>query len=178
MGEQSDKPSDESVVFQADRYQIRRVTYQTADGGSHSRDIIRHPGAVVLLPITDDGQIVMIRNYRVSLDRFLLEIPAGTMEPGEEAAVTAERELIEETGYRAGTLQYLRTFYASPGICDEAMHLFLATQLTAGPPQREAYESIENELVSFEQAGRWLADGTIQDGKSLVALLDYFARSA
>jgi len=164
---------EESVVFRADRYDVRRVSYLTGDGQQHQRDIIRHPGAVVLLPITDDGRVVMIRNFRVSVDRMLLEVPAGTMEPGEAPEVTAARELIEETGYRAGKLEPLRTFYASPGFCDEAMHLFLATGLVAGTPEREEYEVIENQLVPLEEVKRLIVDGTIQDGKTLVALMDY-----
>ena len=164
---------NESVVFSADRYNIHRVCYGLADGSEHSRDIIRHPGAVVLLPILDDGRVVLIRNYRVSLDKTLLEVPAGTMEHGEDPMETAHRELIEETGFRADKMQHRRTFYASPGICDEAMHLFLATGLHEGEPNREEYEKIENQLATWDEIRGWLADGTIQDGKTLVALLDY-----
>ncbi len=168
--------ADELVVFKADRFNIHRVRQTGHDGKEHQRDIIRHPGAVVLLPIAPDGRVVMIRNYRVSLDRTLLEVPAGTMEPGEPAEQTAARELIEETGYRAGKLELLRTFYASPGICDEAMHLFLATDLELGAPDREAYELIENQLATWDQIEGWLQDGTIQDAKTLVSLLDYQRR--
>jgi ADP-ribose pyrophosphatase len=170
--------SEDAIRFRADRYVIERVRYETPDGQTHARDIIRHPGAVVILPVTEAGEIVMIRNYRPSVDRTLLEIPAGTMEPGEAAEICAGRELTEETGYRAGEVRFLRTFYASPGICDEAMHLYLATSLREGDPQREAYESIENELVSVEQARSWVADGTIVDGKTLIGLLHYFSMEA
>lgn len=166
-------PLSEKVVFQADRYNIHRVAYQAPDGQPHQRDIIRHPGAVVLLPVLPDGRILMIRNYRVSLDRELLEVPAGTMEIGEPPEQTAHRELIEETGYRAGKLRLLRTFYASPGICDEAMHLFLATELMPGDHEREAYEQIENRIATLEEIHAWIDDGTIQDGKTLIAILDY-----
>lgn len=166
---------DEQTVFVADRYSINRVRYQTADGRPHTRDIIRHPGAVVILPVLPDGRIVMIENYRISLDRILLEVPAGTMEPGEAAEVTAARELIEETGFRAGKLQLLRVFYASPGICDEAMYLFLATELIAGAAEREAYEQIENKLITPSEANRMVREGSIQDAKTLVALLSYAA---
>lgn len=164
---------DESVVFNADRYNIHRVKYSGAAGQAYSRDVIRHPGAVVLLPILGDGQVVLIRNYRVSVDRTLLEVPAGTMETGEDPMVTASRELLEETGYIAGNLQHRRTFYASPGICDEAMHLFVATDLTEHQPEREDYEVIENQVATWEEIRGWLKDGTIQDAKTLVALFDY-----
>ena len=164
----------EELVFRADRYNIHRVVFEATDGSQKSRDVIRHPGAVVLLPVLPDGRLVMIRNYRLSLDRVLLEIPAGTMEAGENAEACAARELTEETGYRAGKLQFVRTFYASPGICDEAMHVFLATDLAAGDPDRELDERIENKLVTPEQARQFLLDGTICDGKTLVALMGYF----
>jgi ADP-ribose pyrophosphatase len=163
----------ESIVFRADRYNVARVTYQTATGEPHQRDVVRHPGAVVVVPVLSDGSIVMIENYRPSVDRKLLEIPAGTMEPGEPAADSAARELAEETGYLAGRLAFLRTFYASPGICDEAMHLFLATELTASDPQREAYEEIENVVFTSDQSRQMIADGKIEDGKTLIGLMHY-----
>jgi len=166
-------PLGEELVFTADRYAIHRVRFVGSDGAERSRDIIRHPGAVVLLPILDDGRIVMIRNYRVSLATSLLEVPAGTMEAGEDPRQTAHRELAEETGYLAGRLEFVRTFYASPGICDEAMHVFVARDLRAGDPDRELDERIENELVRIDQVRTWIADGTIRDGKTLVALLGW-----
>lgn len=165
------------LVFRADRYNIHRVTFDGNDGNSRSRDIIRHPGAVVILPMLDDGRFVMIENYRVSIGQTLLEVPAGTMEAGEDPRATAARELIEETGYAAGKLEFLRTFYASPGICDEAMHLFLATDLVEGSPDRELDEKIVNRIVTRKQLHSFLVDGSIRDGKSLIALLDYFFRN-
>lgn len=164
------------LVFRADRYNIHRVSFPGNDGRQRSRDIIRHPGAVVILPMLADGRLVMIENYRVSIGQTLLEVPAGTMEPKEDPRATAARELIEETGYAAGRLEFLRTFYASPGICDEAMHLFLATDLVEGDPDRELDEKIVNRLVTEEQIRSYLSDGTICDGKSLIALLDFFFR--
>lgn len=161
------------IVFQADRYQIERVHQQGPDGRQHTRDIVRHPGAVVLLPITEDGRVVLIRNYRVSIDQTLLELPAGTIEQGDSPEQTAGRELIEETGYRADRLQMIRKFYSSPGICDEVMYLFLASGLVAGEPDREANEQIENQLAGWDEIRQWIADGTIQDAKTLVGLMSY-----
>lgn len=166
---------DESVLFRADRYNIHKVTYAGPDGVPYSRDVIRHPGAVVLLPILSDGRVVLIRNYRVSIDKTLLEVPAGTMEIGEPPIETAKRELLEETGFVAGNLTHRRTFYASPGICDEAMHLFLATDLVEREPEREDYEQIENQLATWDEIRTWIRDGTIQDGKTLIAVLDYLS---
>lgn len=169
--------ADEEIIFQADRYTIHRVRHVDDQGRQHSRDIIRHPGAVVLLPLTDDGHVVLIRNYRVSIDRTLLELPAGTMEANEPPEETAARELIEETGYRAGRLELICTFYASPGICDEAMHVYVASELTEGEPEREANEQIENQLATWQQIEGWIDDGTIEDAKTLVGLMSYMRKS-
>lgn len=169
--------ADEEILFRADRYSVHRVRRTDAEGREHRRDIIRHPGAVVLLPLTSDGRVVLIRNDRISIARTLLELPAGTMEVGEPPEATAARELVEETGYRAGRLELLRTFYASPGICDEVMHLFVASELTQGEPDREANEQIENQLATWDEIQRWIDDGTIEDGKTLVGLMSYLRTS-
>lgn len=168
--------ADEEIIFHADRYTIHRVCRTDEEGRAHCRDIIRHPGAVVLLPLTDDGRVVLIRNDRVSVDRTLIELPAGTMEVGEPPQETAERELIEETGYRAGRLELMRTFYASPGICDEVMYLFVASELVQGEPDREANEQIENQLATWTEVERWIDDGTIEDAKTLVGLMTYLRK--
>lgn len=157
----------------ASRFRVERVTQRLANGDTFTRDVVRHPGAVVIVPVLDDGRICLIRNYRVAVDRELLELPAGTLEAGEEPIATAERELIEETGYRATTLTPLHEFYMSPGILDERMVAFLATGLSAGDPAREAGEQIENYLVSPSQLDQLLRDGKIQDSKSLSTLLFY-----
>jgi ADP-ribose pyrophosphatase len=100
----------------------------------------------------------------------LLELPAGTREPGESPEQTAARELIEETGYRAGCLQEMHEFYSAPGICDELMHLYMATDLTAGQPEREAVEQIENRLADRDEIHELIATGAIRDAKTLVGL--------
>lgn len=168
----------QDIVFRADRFSIERLRRTGNDGRIHIRDIVRHPGAVVLLPITSDGRVVMIRNHRVSVDQTLLELPAGTIEQGDSPEQTAARELIEETGYRAAELQLVRKFYTSPGICDEAMYLFVARDLVAGEPDREATEQIENQLATWNEIRGWLSDGTIQDGKTLVGLMSYLMQEA
>jgi ADP-ribose pyrophosphatase len=115
----------------------------------------------------------LIRNYRVAVDQEMIELPAGTLEPGEPPIETARRELIEETGYRAGTLQAMMQLLMSPGILHERMHVFLATDLVAGNPAREAGEEIQNWLVDRHQALELLKTNTITDSKSVSALLHY-----
>lgn len=145
----------------------------TAEGNQREREVVRHPGAVTILPLLDDGRVCLIRNYRVSVDKTLIELPAGTLEPGEDPRVTAERELIEETGYRCAKIELLHAFYLSPGILDERMHLYIATGLTLGETAREEGELIENLLLPFEEALALIDRGEIQDAKTMAGLLFY-----
>ena len=163
--------NESSVLLVTPRFTVVRESHPTSRGGVRTREIVRHPGAVVILPLLDDGRVCLIRNYRVSVKQTLIELPAGTLEPPEEPIVTAERELTEETGYRAAKLEELHAFYLSPGILDERMHLFLATGLTPGQPAREAGEEIENLVLPWEEAVQMALDGRIQDAKSIVGLL-------
>ncbi len=163
------------ILLTTPRFRVETAVRTKSDGTQHERAVVRHPGAVVILPLIDQQHVCLIRNYRVAVAQTLIELPAGTLEPSEDPAVTAHRELIEETGYRADKIDRLHEFFLSPGILDERMHLFLATQLTAGPAQREPNEEIENLVVSWSEAMQWVMDGTIQDAKTMVALL-YFDR--
>ena len=167
--------SDPSELYRGRRFRVVRVEQDLPDGQRHARDIVRHPGAVAILPLLDDGRICLIRNRRVSIDRTLVELPAGTLEPKEDPAETARRELTEETGYRADHFELLTTFYTSPGVLDELMWVYVATGLTAGRQALDAGEQIENLLVTWEEALRMAADGRITDGKTLASLL-YFDR--
>lgn len=169
----SGKIHSSELLLTASRFQVWRLEQRLADGSSHAREVVKHPGAVVVLPILDDGRICLIRNYRIAVDRELLELPAGTLEVNEAPHRTAERELIEETGYRAGRIRPLCAFFMSPGILDERMHAFVATELTAGPSALEAGEEIENHLVSPVELQALLREGQIQDAKSLSTLLYY-----
>jgi ADP-ribose pyrophosphatase len=150
---------------------------QDRQGQLRTKEVVRHPGAVVLLPVLSDGRVVMIENHRHSVGQTLLELPAGTIESDEPPATTAARELIEETGYHAGRLEKLHEFYSCPGICDELMHLYLATELTAGEPDREATEQIENRIVSPDEISQLISRGEIRDAKTLVGLYALLARA-
>ncbi len=163
--------SASNILLKCDRFFVERVVQTGSDGKLHQRQVVRHPGSVVILPCVDDKHICLIRNYRVAVGKTLIELPAGTLEPGEDPQATAFRELIEETGYRAEHMQRLHAFYAAPGILDEQMALFAATGLTAGEPEREAGEQIENLLVSWEEALDMVRLGEICDAKTIVGLL-------
>lgn len=159
------------VLLQARRFTVVRETQTTPDGKALTRDVVRHPGAVTILPMVDDEHVCLLRQFRISVNRWLIELPAGTLEPNEPPEITAGRELIEETGYTARNLEFLHAFLLSPGILDEQMHLFRATGLTLGATAREEGEEIENLVVPLAEARRMIYRGEIQDAKTIVGLL-------
>ena len=150
-----------------------RRNYQAADGARRVREFVRHPGAVTILPLVGEGNVCLIRNHRHSIKRTLIELPAGTLEAGEEPSVCAHRELAEETGYRARRMELLCEFYMSPGVLDERTWLFVADDLTAGEVAPDEGEEIENLIVTWDEALAMIRDGSIQDAKTIVGLLRY-----
>lgn len=162
---------DSELLLDTPRFRVVEETHVTSSGATKTRQIVRHPGAVVVVPLLADGRVCLIRQWRIAVKETLVELPAGTLEPNEPPIVTAERELIEETGYRAETIVPLHEFFLSPGILDEKMHLFLATGLTEGEPQREVGEEIDNLLVPLEDAVAMIFSGEIRDAKTIVGLL-------
>jgi ADP-ribose pyrophosphatase len=146
------------------------------EGRIARRDIVRHPGAVTVIPVLDDGRLVVIRNERIAVNERLLEFCAGKLEPGEDPAAAAGRELEEECGFRAAQIEPLGMFYTSPGFADERMYVFLATGLTAVPRRLEPGEEIDVETCSLEDLRHLIARGELRDGKSLGALMLWQAR--
>ena len=163
--------SHETHLLSTPRFDVVEVPAIVSEPNGKKRQIVRHPGAVTIIPLVDEDHVCLIRNYRVSVDKVLLELPAGTRESGEEAIITAERELIEETGYRCQSLEFLHRFLLSPGILDEQMYLYVATGLTAGSPAREEGEEIDNLVVTWKQAIDWVFSGEIKDAKTITGLL-------
>lgn len=161
---------EEKLLLETARFQVVDVA-AGPDLQQRRRQVIRHPGSVVLLPLVSDDQVCLIRNYRVSVGRSLIELPAGTREEGELPERTAARELIEETGYRAGRLREISQFLAAPGILDERMILYVAEELEPGSPQREPGEMIENWVISWQEAIELVESGEIEDAKTIIGLL-------
>ena len=128
---------------------------------------------MVILPLLEDGRVCFVKNFRVAVRETLIELPAGTLEPNEDPAKTAERELAEETGYRAGRIRHVLTFCMSPGILDEKMHFYLAEFLQPGPMALEPGEDIQTVLYTLEESLEMVRRGEIRDAKTLAALLYY-----
>ena len=146
--------------------QVRLPTQQIV-----AREIVEHRGAAAIVALDGRKRVLLVRQYRSGAGRELLEIPAGTLEEGEDPARCATRELQEETGYHAAQWQALGHFYSSPGICTEKMYLFLARRLTHGTVAPEEDELIRAEFVPFTRALKMIERGEIADGKTIVGLL-------
>lgn len=160
-------------LLTTERFRVEQVMRKLPGGQTRTRAIVRHPGAVAIIPIVDADHVCLINNYRVSVDRTLLEIPAGTLEGNDSPLDTARRELKEETGYEASSLRQIACFYLSPGILDEKMTIFLAESLTPGPAERELGEEIENRVVPWDDAIGMIFSGEITDAKTIAGLLMY-----
>ena len=160
------------TLFQGRLFRVERV-FQDTPQGKRPREIVRHNGSAVIVPVVDEYHVCLIENFRISVGRTLLELPAGTLEIGEDPAACAARELTEETGYRAARIEKLHSFYPAPGISDEHMHLYAATGLTLGETARELGEEIENRVVTWDEALRLVATEQIIDAKTILGLLLY-----
>ena len=151
-------------------------TVRFPDGSTGSLEMIRHPGASAVLPFLDDPggadpRVVLIRQFRHAADQVIWEIPAGCLDAGERPEDCAQRELREETGYRAEGVQLLTTIYTTPGFTDEQIHLFIATGLARGEHAREADEFVEVRTVPWSDVLAMVDRREIRDGKSLAAIL-------
>ncbi|AZB44884.1 NUDIX hydrolase [Bacillus sp. FJAT-42376] len=142
------------------------------NGKTSKREIVKHPGAVAVIALTSDGKMLMVEQFRKALERTLVEIPAGKLEKGEKPETTAVRELEEETGYTAGSMDHLLSFYTSPGFADELVHLYITDDLI--PLENKASldedEFVELMEVTLEEAEEMVANGRIYDAKTAYAV--------
>lgn len=169
--------SDPKILFESKLFHVVEKFQETKTGKKLLRHVIEHPGAITILPVLDDGRIVLIRQYRIAVDQDLIELPAGTREAEEPPIETASRELIEETGYRAGKIEPMLSFFSSPGILREEMVTFRATDLTPGATDMDEGEEIETVLATPEEIMAMIERGEIEDAKTLVTLLYHFIDS-
>ncbi|MEM6281600.1 MAG: NUDIX hydrolase [Chloroflexota bacterium] len=141
------------------------------DGTQAKREMIKHPGAVAIVALDANNNVLLIRQFRLGADKVLVELPAGTLEPGEPAVTCAVRELREETGYRPGILDRVGGWYVAPGYTTEYIHLFIAADLTHDPIAGDADEFIEPFRVPFEQALAMVRNGEIENSTAVAGLL-------
>jgi ADP-ribose diphosphatase len=158
-------------VFDGNLLKVHRDTVRLPDGSEGEREYIRHPGAVAMVALFDDGQVLLERQFRYPHRREFIEIPAGKLEPGEPHLDTAKRELLEETGYVAAEWTRLCVMHTAIGYTDETIEVFLARKLTKKTAKLDAGEFLEVFVVPFEEALAMVADGRITDSKSMIAIL-------
>lgn len=171
------------TIHNGSLFTVEALSWTDPSGRPIRREIVRHPGAVVIVPALDDEHLVMIRNFRIAVNDRLLEFPAGKLEPGEHPRRAALRELEEETGYTSKCMRPLGSFYTSPGFTDELMHAYVAEQLSPIGQRLEAGEDIEVRIVHVAEAMHMAighhgtqAHAGLRDGKSIAALLMWKAQ--
>lgn len=152
-------------------------------GNKSVREVASHPGGAVVVPLLADKEVVLVRQFRYPIQQYVYELPAGKLNPGEDPALCARRELEEETGFTAGTLRPLTAIYTTPGFCNERLHLFLATDLKKskrGQQLEEGEASLTVEVIGLRRVIEMIEQGTIVDGKTIcgVLLADRILRAA
>jgi len=165
-------------IYEGAILNLRKDKVTVKDGRTSYREIVEHPGGVVILGVTPDGRIPMIRQYRKAAENVMLELPAGKLEKGEDPAEAALREFREETGYTAGRIRRAAAFYPTVGYSEEILHVFFAEELVAGDTDFDENESIDIEEFAPEELYKLIDDGEMNDGKTLIALLLYRNRIA
>jgi ADP-ribose pyrophosphatase len=158
-------------LWQSQWYNLRQDRLRTPTGDEFTYTLVEHPGAVWIVPVTSDGQIALIWNYRYAVDDWCYEVPAGGISPDSSPEECARRELLEEIGGTAPELRLVGQFYASNGISNEVAYVYLATGVQLGEPHREPTELMELRTVPAREAMRMAREGEITDGPSALALL-------
>jgi ADP-ribose pyrophosphatase len=162
------------VIFEGKSFGVRRDELIEPTGVQTMREVVTHPGSVVVLPVRPDGKIVLVRQYRHATGQYLWELVAGRMEKGENPKEGAARELVEETGYRVKKLTVFLDIFPTPGFLEERMYLLLAEELTAGEAEPEEDEKLIVEAYTRKQLEKMIRSGKMRDAKSIAGLLFYF----
>lgn len=165
-----EKKINSSIVAQGSFFQLCRDTVELPDGKHSVREYIVHPGAVVIIPVLPDGKLILERQYRYPVQEVIIEFPAGKLDAHESALACAQRELLEETGYRATRWGYAGRIYPCIGYSNEIIEVWLATGLEAGVAQPDEGEFVEIFTATPEEVQEWALDGTLKDGKTLACL--------
>ncbi|MGR6836352.1 NUDIX domain-containing protein [Syntrophomonas erecta] len=166
----NEKTITSQEIFTGKIIKVRLDTVQLPDGGRSTREIVEHQGAVAILALDEDKNIWMVKQFRKPLEKVLLEIPAGTMEKGENPLACAARELEEETGLKAARWDKVLSYYSAPGFCNEYLHIYLARELSPGKVNLDPDEFVEPLKIPLQEAYRKIFTGDLIDGKSIIAI--------
>ncbi len=161
---------ESETVFSGNLIKVRKDTVRLFEDKTTVREIVEHSEVIAVLPVLDDGRIVLVRQFRKAAEEILLEIPAGGVDEGETPEDAVRREMVEETGYRVGRLKKLFSFYTSPGFTTELMHLYEGSDLQPGTPTEET-DAIEVVLMTPQEALQQVRSTAAADAKTLIALL-------
>lgn len=167
----TEKQLDSTQIYDGVILKVFRDRVELPNGKTALREVVRHPGGVIILPVDGEGNVYMVRQFRYACGRTILEIPAGKLEYGEEPLGAAQRELEEEIGAKAESWESLGDVWPTPGFCDELQRLYLARGLTFGEADPDEDEFLEQVRIPFAEAFAMAADGRLQDSKTAVALL-------
>jgi ADP-ribose pyrophosphatase len=172
MSKLEEKTLHSEEIFSGKVISLHLQDVELPNGKQSKREIIKHPGAVAILAITDDKKVVMVEQYRKALERTIVEIPAGKLEKGEEPALCARRELEEETGYECESLEWLTSFYTSPGFADEIVHVYVARGLSKkeNAAALDEDEFVNLEELTLEEAAQYVKEQKIYDAKTVFAV--------
>ncbi|GEL08478.1 NUDIX hydrolase [Salisediminibacterium halotolerans] len=170
MKSNREETKSREIIFNGSLIDVEVQEVYLPDGNTSRRELVYHPGAVAVIAFTEEGKLILVKQYRKALQKAIAEIPAGKLENKESPEKCAIRELEEETGLRAASMTKLLSFYTSPGFADEIVHLFLADSLTAGDSGTDDDEFVERVDVTFEEAKRMIENGEIHDAKTAYAV--------
>ena len=164
---------DGEIVYEGSFFRVQKDRVRLPDGGVATREYIRHPGAVVILPLFDDGTVLVERQFRYPVKRIFIEFPAGKIDRGEDRLASAKRELEEETGYRSENLEWLITLRTTVAFCNERIEVFVARDLIPSRQHLDEDEFIDLKAYTLEELKEKIFSGEIEDSKTIAALLAY-----
>lgn len=157
----------EKLIYKGSFLDILNVDVELPNGKSYSRDVVKHPGATAIIAFLDEENIILVEQFRLPLNKKILEIPAGKINKNEDIKECAKRELQEETGYIAGNLEYLGCIATAPGFCDEIIYLYKATNLTLGSKNEDEDEFTNVKIMNINKVKEMIKKGEIIDGKTI-----------
>lgn len=166
-----EKTMSRQKVYEGGIINVEQLSVLLPNGKIAKRDLVLHPGASVVVPISNNNEIYMVRQFRKPIEKTTLELPAGKLDPGEDPQVCAERELKEETGLIAGKLVYLLNVHTTPGFCNEVLYFYLATDLKQDKTCTDQDEFIQTEKVKIEKLVEMVLNGEITDAKTIIGIL-------